>query len=529
MKDDRTTDMTDKLEDAIDAIKSAEPAEADIARAAARVKDALASHRGPQAIVAEDGKLTPAGERWNSIEDYIAAIPTYLAGELSPAQNTLFEEEARSSIPLRRALNEARGRVVSEQIAERKTSRTGWYALAATVAALAIGVFIALPQLPSFDQSQLAQVDTVDGQLYQIVNGRLEALAPGTWIDGRQRIRSAPGSKAFITLDDGSEIEVDGRSELSLVRRGAGNRIDVSRGRILVHAAPQASGTLDVFTNEMEVSVVGTIFEVAHGAKGSRVAVVEGSVDVLLAGARTSLEPGQVMASRDMQYLAQNVADAVSWSDNADQYIAMLQEVQALQQELQAVMVTPPRYSTRLLDLAPETTAIYMAVPNAPEKIADVYNVVKARAQSSQFLAAQWAEFEAKSEAQYIDELMMWVGEIGSTLGEETVVILDTASFANLDGAVPIVLSEVNSASFAASFELMAQRLEEVIVAAGGEADDFELALINDPSEALDNHLSIMLIDDIMVATIDAATMSKMAGIIENGGSAFMDSDLHAL
>ncbi len=536
MKDDMTTDNhTDKLEDAIDAIKSDAPSATDIDTAVTRVKEALAPHRGPQAIVAEDGELTPAAaERWDSIEDYIAAIPAYLAGELSPAQTTLFEEEARSSIPLRRALNEARGRAVSEQIAERKTSRTGLYALAATVAAMAVAVVIALPQLPSFNQSQLAQVDTVDGQLYQIVEGRLETLTPGTWLDGRQRIRSAPGSKAFITLDDGSEIEIDGRSEISLVRRSAGNRIDVSRGRILVHAAPQASGTLDVFTNEMEVSVVGTIFEVAHGAKGSRVAVVEGSVDVLMQGARTSLEPGEVMGSRaelNNQYLALNVADEISWSGNADEYIAMLQEVQALQQDLQAIMASQPRYSTRLLDLAPEDTALYFAVPNAPEKISEVYQVVKNRAQSSQFLAEQWAEFEAQEGAQYLDEVMAWIGEIGHTLGEETVFAVTMGPNGAEDEAVPVVLSEVDASNFAATFELMAQRLEEVLIAEGHDADatDFELKLINDPSEAAEGELSVMLIDDIMVATIDADTMAEMAAIVANGGSAFTSSELHEL
>ena len=63
----------------------------------------------------------------------------------------------------------------------------------------------------------------------------------------------------------------------------------------------------------------------AHGAKGSRVAVVEGSVDVLLQGAKTSLAPGDVMGSRS-QYLAQNVADEIAWSDNADDYIAIALE-----------------------------------------------------------------------------------------------------------------------------------------------------------------------------------------------------------
>lgn len=524
-----TDKTTDQLDQAIDAIKADKLSAVDIAEAADRARAALAAQRGPQGVIGEADETPLASERWNSIDDYIAAIPAYLAGQLSPQQTTLFEEEARQSIPLRRALNEARGKTEQgTSQAETGKSPYGWMAMAATVAAVAIGLFMVMPQLPTFNQSQLAQVDSVNGQLYQIMNGRLQTLEPGVWIDGRQRIRSANGSKAFLTLDDGSVIEVDERSELSLTRRSSGNRIDVSRGRILVHAAPQASGTLDVFTNEMEVSVTGTIFEVAHGAKGSRVAVVEGSVDVLLQGAKTSLEPGEVMGSRS-QYLTQNVASEIAWSDNADTYIAMLQEVSALQEDLQAIIETQPRYSTRLLDLAPEDTAVYIAVPNAPEQIAEVYEVIQLRAQSSQFLSDQWAEFQEASQGQHLDEVMAWLREIGYTLGEETVFIVTHDGSFNEETAVPVVLSEVDAEAFVASFELMKQQMAEVLEAEGLEADDFELSLINDPSEAMDGELSIMLIGDIMVATIDANTMTKMASIVQNGGSAFVNSDLHEL
>ncbi len=527
-----TDKINDQLDDAIKAIKADTLSAMEIADAADRARAALAAQRGPQGVIGEE---TESHERWNSIDDYIAAIPAYLAKQLSPEQTLLFEEETRQSIPLRRALNEARGRNEKDRKEQQTTGSseskfsTRWMSLAATVAVMAIGLFILLPQLPSFNQTALAQVDSINGQLYQLVDGRLATLEPGTWVDGRQRIRSANGSKAFLTLDDGSVIEVDERSELSLTRRSSGNRIDVSRGRILVHAAPQASGTLDVFTDEMEVSVVGTIFEVAHGAKGSRVAVVEGSVDVLLQGSKTSLEPGDVMGSRT-QYLARNAADEISWSDNADDYIAMLQEVSALQEDLQALIETPPRYSTRLLDLAPEDTAMYIAVPNAPEKIAEVYEVIQLRAQSSEFLADQWSEFEEATEGQYLDEVMAWLREIGYTLGEETVfIITHDGDRNNEDLSVPIVLSEVDAEAFAASFEAMEEQLEEVLLAEGLDADEFEMALIDDPADAQDGELSIMLIDDIMVATIDAASLANMTAIVEAGGSAFVDSELHEL
>lgn len=533
------------LDAAIASIKADVPSAAEMAGASERAQAAIDSRRGPQALVkqvqSQASESPVTSESWDSIDDYIAAIPAYLATQLTPAQTLLFEEETRQSIPLRRALDTARGRVSDQSqhlIASNAegSSRYRWWAAAATVAAMAVALFMVLPELPSFDQSRLAQVDEIDGQLYQIVDGRLEALTPGTWIDGRQRIRSANGSSAILTLDDGSRIEVDERSELSMTRRGSGNRIDVSRGRILVTASPQGSGTLDVFTKEFMVSVTGTIFEVAHGAKGSRVAVIEGSVNVLLQGDTTSLEPGDVMDSR-MDFFALSVAEEIAWSRDADQYLAILQEVAALRQDLEAVMDTPPRYSTRLLDLAPSNTAVYIAVPNAPEKIAEVYDVIRARMQGSEFLGESWADFELASEGQYLDEVMAWLREVGYALGEETVLALTMPDDYGANGSdggafegvgVPVVLSEVDADSFRASFDYQIERLRAALEAEG-LTNELEIAIIDDADEAVDGQLSILLYEDILVASIDAATLQAMQVTLENGSSAFIDSELHEL
>ena len=162
MKDDSTT--PDNIDDAIDSIKADLPSAAEIAIASERARAAIASQRGPQEVVAEGSAAPTSSNSWDSIDDYIAAIPTYLAKQLTSAQTLLFEEESRQSIPLRRALNEARGRETdqSEFLAgSGKSSRYRWLAVAATVAAVAVALFIiALPQLPSFDQTRLAQVES---------------------------------------------------------------------------------------------------------------------------------------------------------------------------------------------------------------------------------------------------------------------------------------------------------------------------------------------------------------------------------
>jgi len=531
MKDRNSIDnsINTGINDAIESIQVDVPSAAEIKAAGDRVRAAISTQRGPQAVVGSDSESI---ENWNSIDDYVAAIPAYLANQLGESQTLLFEEETRSSVPLRRALNEARQQAdgsvkASADDGHSKTPVYRWLAAAAAVAVIAVSMIIAVPDLPSLDQTRVAQIDEIDGQLYQIVDGSLEKLAVGTWVDGQQRLRSASGSTAIITLDDGSQIEVDERSEISMTRRGSGNRIDVSRGRILVAASPQGSGTLDVFTNEFMVSVTGTIFEVAHGAKGSRVSVVEGEVNVLLQGNTTALTPGKAMASR-MDFLTLNVEDEISWSRDADEYVAMLGEVAALQQDLEAIMESQPRYSTRLLNLAPADTAIYIAVPNAPEKVAEVYDVVRARAQTSEYLAETWAELEATTQGQHLDEMMAWVREIGYTLGEETVFAITMKTIDGEPVSVPIVLSEVDADAFAANFDQQLQLLREVL-AAEGHDEELDIALINDASEAFDGQLSIWLYEDILVATVDAATMLEMQTVVEHGESAFVGTEMHGM
>ena len=537
MKDDRSDSKL--LDAAIDAIKADSPTAAEITEAGNRARAALEQHRGPQAINAEHTEsIVPevTTGSWDSIDDYIAAIPAYLAGELSPQQATLFEEESRQSIPLRRALNAAREQqdTVADASPENKGSKKFSYrlfAVAATITAVAVALFAITPDLPSFNQNQLAQIDEIDGELYQIVDGQLESLTPGTWIDGRQRIRSANGSKAVITLDDGSQIEVDERSELSMTRRSSGNRIDVSRGRILVVASPQGSGTLDVFTDEFMVSVTGTIFEVAHGAKGSRVAVIEGSVDVLMQGNTSSLESGEVLGTRQERY-ALNLVDELAWSKDADEYIAMIQEVVALQQDLQAVIDSPNRFSSRLLDLAPADTAMYVAVPNAPEKIVEIYDVIRDRLENSDAFAEAWAEFNDVNEEQHLDEIMTWMREIGYTLGDETVFTISVhdndGGEVNEENLVPVVLSEVDADVFRASFENTMEQVQARLAAEGLDTE-LEFAIVDDPADAIDDQLSILLVDDIMVASNSGSVLQEMQNIVLNGGSDFVDGEFHEM
>lgn len=529
-------ESSNELDAAIAAIKSESVNHNSVDAAAARVKSALFQN-SPQGETKQD-------TAFSSTEDYINAIPLYLAKQLTNAQKILFEEEARQSIPLRRALNQARYAVQKQAIKpSKKPKYLGWFASAAATILVAVAFVMVYPQLPSFNQNQLAQVETIDGTLYQVIDGGLQKVVVGDWINGQETIRTAHNTTAMLVLDDGSKVEISPRAEVEFVRRGRGNRVDVDRGKIIVAASPQGSGTLDVATEEFVVSVTGTIFEVGHGTNGSRVSVIEGEVQVHQTGDSASLTPGQQFASRVGKAIFGLDETEFTWSQNADEYIAMLREISALQQDIQVAIDSEPRYSTRLLNLVPENTVVYGAIPNAPEKIADVYMAIRDRIEQSSQLSQTFENASLGEEFQQVDDVMTWLEEVGDTLGAETVaaIVLDVNS-ENAEAA-PLILSEVNAAEFRKAVEQqlnqlrqeLSQELENAVDDAENSAasealldSTFDIVFVDNPSEAQADQLSLWLHEDLLVASTDKQVLLAVQQAIDAGGSSFIQSDFYA-
>ena len=491
-------DIEQSTQDALEQIRNDRLSEDEATRIADRVQQRLESHSGA-AAGAEIGTI-------QGCDDYQALIPAFVAGSLAPSRALLLDEHTRHCVPCRRALKSARTGSVerSAAVADRRLStgsKFGRWAAAAALAVLTLGtgyfVWNAGPSLPFG-----AKIESAGAGLYRV--DTLEPLAAGAEIAVGDEIRSAPGESSLLRLADGSLIEVKGRSELAVESARRGTTVRVDRGSVIVEAAPQGRGRLFVSTDDCLVSVKGTIFAVSHGTRGSRVAVIEGEVqvdhagaeEVLLAGDRTATYAGLTSLALD---------EELAWSQGIDRYLALLQEVTELRQALQRELPRPGlRYSSRLLDLAPDDLAFYAAFPNLVETLVEADRIVQERIGQSEVLR----EWYGKRQGGGLGSHMAWtsmLAEAGGYLGEEIVVTGSLDALGEING--PVILAEI----------VDPRALRGWLERAAAEEDGDMPSLIfvegaQSPMESRDDALFVWIGEDTLIATPRADLLRQAVG-----------------
>jgi len=162
--------------------------------------------------------------------------------------------------------------------------------------------------------------------LWRPAGNALFRVAEGKVYDDGRTIRSnGDGKGVVLALTDGSRVEMRSQSELALERASDGLRVRLIRGGIIVDAAPQRTGHLYVQTNEVTVSVVGTVFLVNADEHGSRVAVIEGEVRVQQGTTEKKLLPGEQVTTSPTMAKA-SIKEEIAWARNAPVLIGLLQQ-----------------------------------------------------------------------------------------------------------------------------------------------------------------------------------------------------------
>ncbi|MEO8084907.1 MAG: FecR family protein, partial [Ardenticatenales bacterium] len=424
--------------------------------------------------------------------DYRTLIPAFLAGGLSAAQRMLMADQMRENPAFRaevEALRTGRRRldltaVNSSKAVAARPSRWTRGRIGAAVATLAVAAAVGVFAFGrDFVQPNrvLAQVADVDGALVTVADAAgAHALAVGDAIHPRQALR-ASGGGAVVTLTDGSKLELDDRSQVSLRSRWDGLAIHLDRGNLIVQASDQGSGHLVVDTDDVGVSVQGTIFSVRHGTKGSRVSVVEGAVQVSGAAGSRTLGGGD-------QYVSNTAVGAVPvtydvrWSRDRARYDQMLSELAQLGHEIdQAVQGPAPRKASQLVGRLPADTAVVVALPNLGPTLAEQYKLFESRVAAYPALKEWWAANMAdpKDKAR-IDALVEAVAKVGDQVGDEVVISLRFG--ADGEPTAPVVMATVaDPVAFRRELEArFADLTTKMSDGAGHTGDEPALAILTD-------------------------------------------------
>ena len=505
-----------RLDEVLDAIRAESP---DATEARDRVRRRLSKEVGWGTIAARPAAVIEmAGEaELRECADYQALLPQLRSGELSEARALLVQDHVRHCVTCRRASKQLE-QGVAERPAADGTPTWRKFALAASFFAAIFASWFAWRNFWPSDQADLLEIKSIEGQLFALHDGQLDPLYPGDVVDGRQEIRTAKDSGAVLELMDGSRVEINERSALEVERKRSGLRVRVDRGDIIVEAAKQRRGTLDVTTDEMLVAVKGTIFAVSHGTKGSRVSVVEGEVQVEQSRTRTALYPGDQLGSRET-LVSLPMAQELSWSSNVERYLTMLEEFGALRDSINQVLASAqPRYSSELLEQVPADTVAYIALPNPTATLTEVYSMVRQRVAANPQLLGQWEEFDAGGIGK-LDDFVSSVQQLSEFLGEETVVALGWNELSGGDPR-PMVLSEVENSIGLRS------ALEAKIAEIQAEHPEFNVVLLDPNSTTVpsgDDNLLVFIGNDLLVATTEVAEINRIASGTSSGfvGSAF--------
>jgi ferric-dicitrate binding protein FerR (iron transport regulator) len=304
-------------------------------------------------------------------------------------------------------------------VPERRPARLAW-AFAATAAALVIGLFLyrAYWQVPP---GVRAEVQSIDGSAYLIGEGGDRRIAAGAQLREGDELRTTGQSHAILRLADGSLVEVNQRSALGVGARGHNMTVRLNRGAVIVQAAHRTSGHLYLKTPDCRVAVTGTIFSVDAGIKGSRVAVLQGSVNVAHAGINAMLHPGDQLSTSDN--LAPEPLDAqFAWSSEREKYVGIMAQLANVEHSIAQIPFPQPRYSSDLLPHMPADTQLYVSIPNLGDFLEQANTVFQNQLNASPELRDWWTRGHARNPDE-LNQLVTKIHDVSQYLGDEVVVI----------------------------------------------------------------------------------------------------------
>jgi hypothetical protein len=353
-------------------------------------------------------------------------LASYRAGTLSGARRLLIDDHLRDcGACLRRFRGGPEAAVLDWSIPAAKDAfvwRSQAFGLAtAACFALLVFSFFAYRAYWQTPPGVRAEVQSINGSAYGISDAGDRQLSAGDQLKDGEQFRTSGGAHAVLRLSDGSTVEVNERSVLGVGARGHNMTISLNNGAVIVQAAKRDSGHLYLKTPDCRVAVTGTVFSVNSGIKGSRVAVLQGSVQVMHAGMDTLVHAGDQLATND-NLSPEPVAQQISWSQDREKYLILLAQFTAIQHRLEQIPFPQARYSSDLLGRVPADTLLYISIPNLGEFLNQANQIFQDQLKQSPALLQWWERGHGDNTAD-LDSLIEKLHQAGQYLGDEIVIV----------------------------------------------------------------------------------------------------------
>src|SRR5262249_52102243 len=216
------------------------------------------------------------------------------------------------------------------------------------------------------------------------------------------------------------------------------------------------------------------------------------------------------------------VREEIAWSRDAGRYIKMLD---AIRNQIDQQLAMPGnRYSTRLLDMVPGDTVLYVAIPNIGETLARANQILQENLQKNDELRGWWEQEQRESKRrQGLNQAIELMREFGSQLGDEIVI----AAAANPKGSgepeAPVLLAEVKDGGSFRSF--LEGQLEKL------DSEKKHARIVDDPmniASAGKDEFFIWITGDLIAVSPRPEQLQSLAVRMRQGGKAFPPAPFYA-
>jgi len=468
-------------------------------------------------------------------------LKAYRAGTLVEPRRLLVESHLHECAPCLRLLREDPDAAVVDwsalsiaKRAPRSPRMWGWgLAFASMLVLSAVFFYRAYLQVPP---GVRAAVQSVDGAAYLISDNVDRPIAAGAALREGEQLRTGADSRATVRLADGSLVQINQQSTLSVGARGRDMTVALDGGAVIVEAAHRTSGHLYVRTPDCRVAVTGTIFSVDAGLKGSRVGVLQGSVQVSHAGLHPVLHPGEQFATSD-SLAPQPLQEQFAWSADQQKYVGIMAQLALVEHRIAQLPFPEPRSSSDLLPRMPANTLLYVSIPNLGEFLNEANTIFQDQLNQSPDLQEWWSHGQTRNQ-QNLNEFVGKIRDISQYLGDEVVL----AGINGADHPVIAVISDVQRSG-------LKEELQSQFTTATGGLTVLDPASLTSASAGA-NRGGYALVRDhevVFAGTIDALKLfnasldagasgfasnafgSQIAAAYTRGAGILLAADLHAM